>query len=115
MRVRGQSRISVARAVTPADDNARSPVMVAVTASLLLSPLLWDHYLALLVLPAAFLAQRWAPLALALPMLSWLPAVLHPVLVVVALGLLLLAPPPPLPDKYDLRAGPGQASRPAFA
>ncbi len=36
--------------------------IVTVSASLLLSPLLWDHYLAMLVLPAAFLANRghWA-------------------------------------------------------
>jgi hypothetical protein len=89
--------------------------MVAVTASLLLSPLLWDHYLALLVLPAAFLAQRWSPLALALPLLSWLPPGSYPAVVLAALGLLLLAPAPTPPDKDDLRAGNRQASRPAFA
>lgn len=48
--------------------------MVMLGASLLVGPLLWDHYLATLVVPAAFLAQRlWAPLIL-LPLLAWLPA-----------------------------------------
>ena len=37
--------------------------VVTVMASLLLSPLLWDHYLAMLVLPAAFLAERGRPWA----------------------------------------------------
>ena len=48
--------------------------MVMLAASLLVVPLLWDHYLATLIVPAAFLAQRlWRPLIL-LPLLSWLPA-----------------------------------------
>ncbi len=47
--------------------------MITLCASLLMVPLLWDHYLATLVVPAAFLAQRlWAPLVL-LPLLAWLP------------------------------------------
>ena len=55
--------------------------MVMLSASLLVVPLLWDHYLATLVVPAAFLAQRlWRPLIL-LPLLSWLP-VGAPILVV---------------------------------
>jgi hypothetical protein len=58
--------------------------MVTLGASLLLSPLLWDHYLAMLILPAAFLAQRGRPWALALPLLSWLPAEALPFVVVVA-------------------------------
>ena len=46
--------------------------MVVLCGSLLVVPLLWDHYLATLVVPAAFLAQRlWRPLVL-LPLLSWL-------------------------------------------
>ena len=55
--------------------------MVTLTATLLLAPLLWDHYLSSLVLPAAFLAQRGRPWALALPLLSWLPAELLPFVV----------------------------------
>ena len=47
--------------------------MVTLMASFLVVPLLWDHYLAMTLLPAAFLAQRlWPPLLL-LPILSWLP------------------------------------------
>ena len=77
--------------------------MVMLSASLLLVPLLWDHYLATLVLPAAFLAQRlWTPLIL-LPLLSWLP-VAAPLLVVATMLLPFLvgrsapAAPPVEPD-----------------
>jgi hypothetical protein len=58
--------------------------MVTATASLLLAPLLWDHYLSSLVLPAAFLAQRGRPWALALPLLAWLPAGALPFVVLAA-------------------------------
>ena len=46
--------------------------MVTIGATLLLAPLLWDHYLATLLLPAAFLAQRGRWWGLALPLLAWL-------------------------------------------
>jgi hypothetical protein len=65
--------------------------MVTITASLLLSPLLWDHYLAMLVLPAVFLASRGRPWALALPMLSWLPGETLPFVVLLATWLPFLA------------------------
>jgi hypothetical protein len=68
--------------------------MVTLTGSLLLSPLLWDHYLALLVLPAAFLAGRGRPWALALPLLAWLPPVTYPAVVLVATLLPFLARDP---------------------
>ena len=58
--------------------------MVTLGASMLLSPLLWDHYLATLVLPAAFLASRGRPVGLLLPLLTWLPAPALPLVVVVA-------------------------------
>ena len=67
--------------------------MVGLSASLLLSPLLWDHYLAMLILPAAFLAQRGRPWALLLPLLSWLPAETLPFVVVIATLLPFLARP----------------------
>ncbi len=67
--------------------------MVTITASLLLSPLLWDHYLVMLVLPAAFLAGRGRPWALALPLLSWLPGEALPFVVVAATWLPFLARP----------------------
>ena len=57
---------------------------MTVTASLLLSPLLWDHYLAMLAIPAAFLAERGRPIALALPLLAWLPGESLPFLVILA-------------------------------
>ena len=65
--------------------------MVTLTGSLLLSPLLWDHYLAMLVLPAAFLAQRGRAWALALPLLTWLPKETYPLILVAALWLPFLA------------------------
>jgi hypothetical protein len=61
--------------------------MVTLSATLLLAPLLWDHYLSSLVLSAAFLAQRGRPWALALPLLSWLPAELLPFVVLLAMTL----------------------------
>ncbi len=58
--------------------------MVTVGATLLLAPLLWDHYLAALILPAALLAQRGRWWGLALPLLGWLPPQLLPLLAVAA-------------------------------
>jgi hypothetical protein len=66
--------------------------MVTITASLLLSPLLWDHYLAMLVLPAAFLAERGRAWALLLPLATWLPPVTYPILLIIASFLPFLAP-----------------------
>jgi hypothetical protein len=65
--------------------------IVTTSASLLLSPLLWDHYLAMLLLPAAFLASRGRPWALALPLLSWLPPVALPALAIAGTVLPFLA------------------------
>jgi hypothetical protein len=65
--------------------------MVTLSATILLAPLLWDHYLCSLVLPAAFLAQRGRPWALGLPLLSWLPAELLPFVVLLAMALPFLA------------------------
>jgi hypothetical protein len=48
--------------------------VVTASASVLLTPLLWDHYLSMLVLPAAYLAARGRSWGLLLPLLSWLPA-----------------------------------------
>ena len=58
--------------------------MVTIGATLLLAPLLWDHYLATLLLPAAFLAQRGRTWGLALPLLAWLPPEVLPLLAIVA-------------------------------
>jgi Glycosyltransferase family 87 len=64
--------------------------LTAVTASQLLSPVLWDHYALLLLLPTAWLLDRgqwWAvgiPLATAI-FLIWLPPVIYPIAFWVAL------------------------------
>jgi hypothetical protein len=65
--------------------------MVTLGATLLLSPLLWDHYLVSLLLPAAFLGQRGRPWALGLPLLAWLPTPFLPVLAIAATLLPFLA------------------------
>ena len=79
----------------------RSPAEVgyltAVTAGQLLSPVLWDHYAMLLLLPVAWLLDRrqwWAaliPLATATPivLLGIVPAAIYPIL----FGVGLVAPP----------------------
>jgi hypothetical protein len=58
--------------------------MVTLGASLLLTPMLWDHYLVTLLLPAAFLADRIRPAFILLPLLVWLPWFVVPFLVLVA-------------------------------
>lgn len=50
--------------------------VVTLMATLLLSPLLWDHYLTNLLVPAAFLAARGRLWGLALPLLCWAPTLL---------------------------------------
>ena len=47
--------------------------VVTLMATLMLSPLMWDHYLTNLLVPAAFLASRGRPWAMALPLLCWAP------------------------------------------
>jgi hypothetical protein len=44
--------------------------------------LLWDHYLSMLLLPAALLAQRGRWWGLGLPLLGWLPPEALPLLAV---------------------------------
>jgi hypothetical protein len=76
--------------------SAEVSYLTAVTASQLISPLLWDHYAMLLLVPVAWLLQRrhwWAaliPLATATPivLLGIVPAAIYPIL----FGLGLLAP-----------------------
>lgn len=66
--------------------------VVTVVAMLFLSPVLWSHYLAQLLIPAAFLAGRGRPWALAIPLLCWLPMPLLPFLTLGVLALTVLAP-----------------------
>jgi hypothetical protein len=74
--------------------DAERSYLVTVVASQLVSPLLWDHYAMLLLLPVAWLVdrRRWwgalVPLALALPVVSITPAIAYPICFVV----MLLAP-----------------------
>lgn len=59
--------------------------VVTLGATLLLSPLLWDHYLTNLLVPAAFLAGRGRWWGLALPLLCWLPQDLLPLVALAGL------------------------------
>jgi hypothetical protein len=74
--------------------DAERSYLVTVVASQLVSPLLWDHYAMLLLLPVAWWLERrrwWAalvPLALALPVVSITPAIAYPICFIV----MLLAP-----------------------
>jgi len=64
---------------------AEASFLVAVVASQLLSPILWDHYALLLLLPVAYLlaAGRWwaivIPLATAIPLVNLTPAAVYPI------------------------------------
>jgi alpha-1,2-mannosyltransferase len=78
---------------------AEASFLVAVVASQLLSPVLWDHYAMLLLLPVAWLLERrrwWAaliPLAMSIIVVSITPAVAYPIsfglalVVVLAVGI----------------------------
>ncbi|MFN8620140.1 MAG: glycosyltransferase family 87 protein [Chloroflexota bacterium] len=72
--------------------DAEVSLVVTITATLLLGPLMWEHYLTLLLLPAALLAERGHPSALALPLLVWLQPPFTPFVVIAALLLPLLLP-----------------------
>jgi hypothetical protein len=88
--------------------DAEVSFMVTLGATLLLSPVLWDHYLVSLLLPGAFLAQRGRPWALGLPLLAWLPTPFLPLLAIAATVLPLLAPSPS-GDTYPAGLVPGPA------
>jgi hypothetical protein len=68
--------------------------LVTATATLMVSPFIHPHYLVLLVLPAALLADRGRSWGLALPLLGWLPDPVLPLAAPLAIGLLLTVPPP---------------------
>ena len=65
--------------------------MVAVVATQLVSPLLWDHYAVVLLVPTAWLLSRgawWAlaiPIATSLPLVPIAPAAVYPIVFVVSL------------------------------
>ncbi len=54
--------------------DAATGFIVGVVASQLLSPLLWDHYAMLLLLPVALLLERRQWWAILIPLATWLPA-----------------------------------------
>jgi hypothetical protein len=63
--------------------------VVGVVASQVLSPLLWDHYAMLLLLPVALLLERRQRWAIVIPLVTWLPVdALYPL----AFGVCLVAP-----------------------
>ncbi len=61
-----------------ADEEAS--LVATVVGSQLLSPILWDHYAVVLLLPVAFLLDRRQWWAAAIPLACWLPAPVYPVL-----------------------------------
>lgn len=71
--------------------SASAGFVVAVVASQLVSPLLWDHYAVVLLLPVAWLVTRgawWAlaiPIATSLPLVWLVPAAVYPIEFIVAL------------------------------
>ncbi|MEA2026716.1 MAG: glycosyltransferase family 87 protein [Chloroflexota bacterium] len=69
----GSIGLGVAAVLMSLRRDRETSYMVTLMATLIVVPILWDHYLAMLVIPAAFLADRWRPVALLLPLLSWLP------------------------------------------
>ena len=71
--------IAVAAMVLSLRRDRELGLIVTLTGTLLLAPLLWGHYLTALLLPAAFLASRGRRWGLALPLLGWLPELLLPI------------------------------------
>lgn len=64
--------------------------VITATATLVVAPFFHPHYLVLLLLPAALLADRGHWWALALPLLGWLPDAVLPLVAPAAIGALLL-------------------------
>jgi alpha-1,2-mannosyltransferase len=65
--------------------DAETSYVVTVVASQLLSPLLWDHYAMLLIIPAALLLERRHWWAIGFVLAGWLPAPIFPALFFVGL------------------------------
>lgn len=64
---------------------------ITLMATLLLSPLLWDHYLTNLIVPGALLAARGRRWGVLLPLLGWLPLELLPIAAICGMFLPFLA------------------------
>ena len=84
--------VLVAVVVAARTASAEASYLVAVIASQLLSPVLWDHYAMLLLLPVAYLcaAGRWwallIPLVTATPLVGVTPAIAYPLCFFATLG-----------------------------
>lgn len=85
--------VLVAVVVAARSATAEASYLVAVVASQLLSPVLWDHYAVLLLLPVAYLCSSGRWWALLIPVLTATPLVLNAPMVVYPLsfGLALVA------------------------
>lgn len=59
--------------------------VVSVVASQMISPVMWDHYALLLLLPTALLLERRHWWAIAIPLAGWLPAPAYPIVFAIAL------------------------------
>lgn len=84
--------------------------VVSIVASQLLSPLLWDHYALLLLIPVALLLERRRWWAVTIPLVTWGPAWVYPLAFVAGLlGPLLRSPVepsgPPAADAADAAVG----------
>jgi len=66
--------------------------IVTFTATLIASPLLWDHYMTHMLVPAAFMASRGRWYAIVLPLLCILPQQWLPFIAIVAVLMPFLAP-----------------------
>jgi alpha-1,2-mannosyltransferase len=65
--------------------DSEASLAVTVVASQLLSPLLWDHYAMLLLIPTALLLERRHWWAVAIPLAGWLPSLAYPATFAIAL------------------------------
>ncbi|MGC8634306.1 MAG: glycosyltransferase family 87 protein [Candidatus Limnocylindrales bacterium] len=72
--------LALAAVVAVGRRDPEAGLVSVVTGTLLVVPLLWPHYLVLLLLPGALLAGRGRPWGLALPWLAWLPGPVLPLL-----------------------------------
>jgi glycosyl transferase family 87 len=93
----------------------RAPAMgfvVGVAATLLLTPLLWPHYLVLVVLPAAFMADRGWWWAIGLPLLGWLPSAFLPLVGLAGVLGPYLAPRTDRPSDASVRVEGARAGEP---
>jgi hypothetical protein len=74
--------------------SASSAFVVTAIATMLVAPFIHPHYLVLLLLPAALLADRGHWWGLGLPFLGWLPDVYLPLVAPLAIGLVLASRDP---------------------